>query len=108
MTRRAVVPKSNTVTGVIGPVHGKNRFHYLGIEKAEMREICKFILMSDYFSSVFFGSSLSNRGVKSKNEFAAMENQCNTGVGHLTTICRKISIFAGAQKSKFLLRHILS
>ena len=54
MTRKAVLPKSNTVTEVIGPVHGKNCFHYLGQEKAEMLEICKFNLMPEYFFAVSF------------------------------------------------------
>ena len=36
-------PKSNTVTGVSGPVHCKNHFRYLGVENVEMLEICKFV-----------------------------------------------------------------
>ena len=93
---------------MIRPVHDKNRFHYLGLENAEMFEICKFILMSEYFFCSFFMLSLSNRGAKSKNEFAATENQCTKGVGHVTKIFEKIRIFAEAQESKFLLRHIVS
>ena len=52
--------------------------------------------------------SLSNRGAKSKNEFAAAENQRTTGVGHMTKNFGKNCIFAGAEKSKILLRHIVS
>ena len=39
----AVLPKSNTVTGVIGPVCGKNRFYVIDVFKPELLEICKFI-----------------------------------------------------------------
>ena len=60
------------------------------------------------FFDSFLGSSLSNRGAKSKNAFAAMENQWTNGVGHVTKICGKIGIFAGVEKLKFLLRHMVS
>ena len=62
--------------------------------------------MGIFFVS-FFNSSLSNRGAKSKNEFAATENHCTKGVRHVTNKFRKIRIFAGAVKSKFLFRQIV-
>ena len=49
MTRGAVLPKSNTVTGVIAPVYGENRFRYLGVKNAEMLEICKFVWPNGIF-----------------------------------------------------------
>ena len=66
----------------------------------EFFDICKFILMSEFFCR-FLGSSLSNRGAKSKNEFAATENHWTKGVGHVTKNFRKIRIFAGAENRFF-------
>ena len=43
VTRRAVLPNSNTVTGVIGPVHGKHRFNKIGVFNPELLEICEFV-----------------------------------------------------------------
>ena len=45
----------------------------------EILEICKFVLMSEYFYDSLLRSSLSNRGAKLKNEFAATENQWTDG-----------------------------
>ena len=53
VTRRAVLPKSNTVTGVIGPVHGNNRFYAVGVFKPELFEICKFVWSRRIFPIVF-------------------------------------------------------
>ena len=53
MTRRAVLPKSNTVTGVIGPVHGKHRFNIFGVFTGELLEICKFVWSNRIFLQVF-------------------------------------------------------
>ena len=54
MTRRAVLPKSNTVTGVIGPVRDENRFGGIGVFNAEILEICKFVWSKRIFRIVFF------------------------------------------------------
>ena len=43
VTRRAVLPKSNTVTGVIGPVRCNNRFCRICVFKPELLEMCKFV-----------------------------------------------------------------
>ena len=53
VARRAVLPKSNTVTGVIGPVRGKNRFYAVGVFKPELLEICKFVWSRRIFPIVF-------------------------------------------------------
>ena len=53
VTRRAVLPKSNTVTGVIGPVRDKNRFRRIGVFKPEFLEICKFVWSRRIFLIVF-------------------------------------------------------
>ena len=53
MTRRAVLPKSNTVTGVIGPVHGKHRFNEIGVFTSELLEIREFVWPSRIFPIVF-------------------------------------------------------
>ena len=74
----------------------------------EILEIWKFILDVGVFCRSFLGSSLSNRGAKLKNEFAATENQWNTGVGHVTNIFSKNPHFCWSSKSNFLLRHIVS
>ena len=78
--------------------------------QAFIREICKIciILKSDYFSLSFLGLSLSNHGAKSKNDFAATENEFNEEVDQVTDLFLKVRIFAESQKSKFLLRRIVS
>ena len=53
MTRRAVLPKSNTVTGVIGPVRAENRFCILGVFNLEFPEIGEFVWPSRIFPIVF-------------------------------------------------------
>ena len=53
VTRRAVLPKSNTVTGVIGPVHGKNSFYAIGVFKHDVFEICKLVWSRRIFPIVF-------------------------------------------------------
>ena len=60
MTRKAVLPKSNTVTGVIGPVRGKNRFNAIGLFKPELLEIRKFIWSNRIFPTVFSHSFLAS------------------------------------------------
>ena len=93
VTRRAVLPKSNTAPGVICAVRGQSGFSSRRVFTAEFLEICKFILMSEYFSAVFFRLWLSIRVVKSKNEFVATEDESTKGVGHVTNIFRKIRLF---------------
>ena len=53
MTRRAVLPKSNTGTGVIGPVRDKNRFSVLGVFNFEFLEIGEFFWPNRIFHIVF-------------------------------------------------------
>ena len=53
MTRRALCLSSNTVTGVIGPVHGKHRFYKIGVFNRELLEICKFVWSRRIFPIVF-------------------------------------------------------
>ena len=43
VTRRAVLPKSNTVIGVIGRVRGKNCFWTVGVFNPEFLEIGEFV-----------------------------------------------------------------
>ena len=69
----------------------------------EILEICQLILMSKYFSTVFLGSSLSNRGAKSKNEFAATEKQCSKGVGHVTKKFEECVFMLELKNRKFCL-----
>ena len=54
MTRRAVLPKSNTVTGVIGRLHGGHRFRARDLFNFEILEICKFVWSNRIFRIVFF------------------------------------------------------
>ena len=82
-------------------------FRFFGCSSPKFSKSVIYFDVGIFFVS-FLGSSLSNRGVKSKNEFAVTENQWTKGVRHVTKNLRKISIFAGAQKSKFLFRHIVS
>ena len=51
----------------------------------------------------FLGSSLSNRGAKSKNEFAATENQWNKGVGHVTKLFKKCAFLLDLKNRNFCL-----
>ena len=53
MTRRAVLPKSNTVTGVIGPVRAENRFNIFGVFNIEFLEIGEFVWSNRIFPMVF-------------------------------------------------------
>ena len=53
VARRAVLPKSNTDTGVNGPVRDKNRFGATGVFSPELFEICDFIGFSRIFPIVF-------------------------------------------------------
>ena len=53
VTRRAVLPKSNTGTGVIGRVRGKNRFNTFGVFNLEFLEICEFVRSNRIFLQVF-------------------------------------------------------
>ena len=53
MTRRAVLPKSNTLTGVIGGIHNKNRFYIFGVFNLEYLEIREFISSNRIFPIVF-------------------------------------------------------
>ena len=53
MIRRAVLPKSNTVTGVIGPVRAENRFYIFGVFNFEFLEIGEFVWSNRIFPMVF-------------------------------------------------------
>ena len=53
MTRRAVLPKSNTVTGVIGPVRAENRFWFFDVFNLEFLEIGEFVWPNRIFPIVF-------------------------------------------------------
>ena len=53
MTRKAVLPKSNTVTGVIGRVRGENRFRRFGVFNLEFLEIGDFVWSNCIFPIVF-------------------------------------------------------
>ena len=53
MIRRAVLPKSNTVTGVIGPVRAENRFSIFGVFNVEFLEIGEFVWSNRIFPEVF-------------------------------------------------------
>ena len=69
MTRRAVLPKSNTVTGVIGPVRGEHRFWGISVFTAEILEICKFVWSRVSSLIVFFHVAFDWR-CQIENEFA--------------------------------------
>ena len=43
MARRAVLPKSHTVTGVIGQVRAENRFWFVGVFNVEFLEIGELV-----------------------------------------------------------------
>ena len=53
MSRKAVLPKSNTVTGVIGPVRAENRFRFFGVFNLEFLEIGAFVWPTCIFPIVF-------------------------------------------------------
>ena len=53
MIRRANLPKSNTVTGVIGPVRAENSFWFVGVFNLEFLEIGEFVWSSRIFPIVF-------------------------------------------------------
>ena len=53
MTRRAVLPKSHTVTGVFGRVRDKNRFRIFGVFNLEFLEIGEFVWSNRIFPIVF-------------------------------------------------------
>ena len=53
MTRRVVLPESNTVTGVIGPVRAENRFYIFGVFIFEFLEIGEFVWSNRIFLIVF-------------------------------------------------------
>ena len=53
MTRRAVLPKSNTVTGVIGPVRAENRFCIFGVFNVEFLQIGEIVWPNHIFPMVF-------------------------------------------------------
>ena len=53
MIRRAVLPKSNTVTGMIGPVRSENRFCIFGVFNVEFLEIGEFVWPNRSFLIVF-------------------------------------------------------
>ena len=55
MTRKAVLPKSNTVTGVIDRIRARNRFGTFGVFNLEILEICKFVWSNRIFSGSFLG-----------------------------------------------------
>ena len=46
-------PKSNTVTGVIGPVRAENRFRFVGVFNLEFLEIGEFVWPNRIFPIVF-------------------------------------------------------
>ena len=52
-TRTAAQPKSNTVTGVIGPVRAENRFSIFGVFNFEFLEIGEFVWPNRIFPIVF-------------------------------------------------------
>ena len=105
MTRRAVLPNSNTVTGALGRVYGKHPFRCFGVETAEMLQINLFGPMLFFAVQIYL--SLSIRVVKSKIEFAAAENRRTMGVIHVTTNFEKID-FLLVLKNQNLLRHNVS
>ena len=53
MIRRAVLPKSNTVTGVIWSVRGKHCFYSFGVFNVEFLEIGEFVGSKRIFLIVF-------------------------------------------------------
>ena len=53
ITRRAVLPKSNAVTEVIGPVRAENRFNIFGVFNFEILEIGEFAWSDRIFPIVF-------------------------------------------------------
>ena len=53
MTRRAVLPKSNTVTEVIGRVRGEHRFNDFGLFNLEFLEIGEFVWLNRIVPIVF-------------------------------------------------------
>ena len=53
MTRRAVLPKSNICTGLIGPVRAENRFGIFGVFNIEFLEIGEFVWPNSIFPIVF-------------------------------------------------------
>ena len=70
--RRAVLPESNTVTGLIGRVRCKNRFYIFGGFNLEFLEIGEFVWSSRIFSIVSY-MWLSIGGVISPNKCVTPE-----------------------------------
>ena len=88
MTRRAVLPKSNTPTGAIGPVHGKNRFCLRRMFKREFLEIGEFVSSNGIFPMFFLHVAFDWRC-----EFAKQMRNAGAwygqAFGHVTNIFRK-------------------
>ena len=53
MTRRAVLPKSNTGTGTLGRIQTTYRFCTLAVFNLEFLEICEFVCANRIFLQVF-------------------------------------------------------
>ena len=102
MTCRAVLPKSNSPTGAIGPVHCKNRFYSRRVFKREFLEIGEFVSSNNIFYMFFshvafdwrcqFAKQMRNAGAWYGQAF-----------GHVTIFFENIDFFAGAQTSKIFL-----
>ena len=88
MIRKTFLSKSNTVTGVIGPVHGKKRFHYFGVGTVEMLEQLVNSFGPRYFFSLFV--VVDACGQIGKYELAAAEILRATGAAYVTNF-RKIA-----------------
>ena len=110
MTRRAVLPKSNTVTGVIGRIRGQHRFWTIAVFNLEFLEIGEFILCKSIFSIVFSHVAFDwwCHIVKQMLNARAEYEPASVSWSHVTKILRKNRIFAGPEKSKILLRLIVS
>ena len=78
MTRRAVLPKSNTGTGTLGRIQTTYRFCTLAVFNLEFLEICEFVWPNRIFLQVF-RLFLSIRGAKSRNEFETKALTLNHG-----------------------------
>ena len=104
MTRRAVLPKSNTGTGTLGRIQTTYRFCTLAVFNLEFLEIREFISSNRIFPMFFSHVAFDwwCHIVKQMRNARDYYEPASVSWSHVTEIFRKNRIFAGAEKSKIL------